>query len=56
LIWNATASTPIGLYRIDRTDTVAVGKFVGQPTRQIAALVNRCKLKREPNVDSDPSR
>jgi conjugative transfer signal peptidase TraF len=28
LVWNATASTPIGLYRIDRTDTFAVGDLV----------------------------
>jgi type IV secretory pathway protease TraF len=28
LVWNATASTPIGLYRVDRTDTFAVGDLV----------------------------
>jgi type IV secretory pathway protease TraF len=28
LVWNATASTPIGLYRVARTDTFAVGDLV----------------------------
>src|SRR5262245_54010412 len=28
LVWNATVSTPIGHYRVDRTDTFAVGDLV----------------------------
>ena len=28
LVWNATASTPIGLYRVDRTGTFSVGDLV----------------------------
>ena len=48
LVWNATASTPIGLYRVDRTDTFAVGDLViAIPPEPIASfLANRGFLPR----------
>ena len=40
LVWNATASTPIGLYRVDRTDTFAVGDLViAIPPEPIASFL-----------------
>jgi len=40
LVWNATASTAIGLYRIDRTDTFAVGDLViAIPPEAIASFL-----------------
>ena len=40
LVWNATASAPIGLYRVDRTDTFAVGDLViAIPPEPIASFL-----------------
>ena len=40
LVWNATASTPIGLYRVDRTDRFAVGDLViAIPPEPIASFL-----------------